>query len=122
MADATIPPRSDARQVLTSETPETRPKMAKAPLRNAELDAWRLRVGQAIERVQKRSEWSLKEFAAAIGRDERQVARWFTGTEHAQLAAIVAVPKLHRLLIVALAELAEESIEITTAITIRRIA
>jgi len=96
--------------------------MAKARLRKAEADEWRLGVGQAIARVQQRSGLSLKEFAAVLHRNERQVARWFTGAENAQLAAIVAVPTLRQLLIVALAELVGESVEITTAITIRRIA
>jgi hypothetical protein len=64
----------------------------------------------------------LKEFAAAVQRDERQVARWFTGVEHPQLAAIFAVPILRPLLVIALAELAGEGIEVTTHIRIVRIA
>lgn len=101
---------------------ESRPRMAKANLRKTEEEAWRAKVGEAVARVQKRSEFSLKVFAATIKRDERQVARWFTGAEHAQLAAIFAVPILRPLLVVALAELAGDHVEITTAITIRRIA
>lgn len=103
-------------------TAETRPRMAKAPLRKAEHDEWRERLGRAVERVQHRSGWSLKEFAHAIDRDERQVARWFSGTEHPQFAAIIAVPRLRQELLIALAEAVGESVEITTAITIRRIA
>lgn len=95
--------------------------MVKADLRKTEIDAdWRRKVGKAIENVQDRSHLSVKEFAGAVGRDERQVARWFTGAEHPQLAAIFAVPALRQLLIVALAELAGDTVEITTAITIRR--
>jgi hypothetical protein len=94
--------------------------MAKADLRNAEMGRWPERVGGAIARVQHRSGLSLKEFAAVVARDERQVARWFAGTEHPQLAAIFAVAALRELLIVALAELAGESVEITTEIRIRR--
>lgn len=101
---------------------ESRPRMAKAGLRKPETECWRARIGAAIERVQRRSQWSLKEFAAALQRDERQVARWFNGTEHPQLSAIFAVPELRQLLIIALAELAGTGVEITTAITIREVA
>ena len=114
---SSLPPSADRRHRLLAET---RPRMLKAGLRNAETECWRLPVGQAIARVQSRSGMSLKEFAAAVQREERQVSRWFTGLEHAQLAAIFAVPALRLLLIVALAELAGDGIEITTAITIRR--
>ena len=96
--------------------------MARVSLRKPEAESWRVPVGQAIARVQARSGLSLKEFATAVGRDERQVARWFAGTEHPQLAAIFAVARLRQLLLVALAELAGEQVEITTAITIRRTA
>jgi hypothetical protein len=94
--------------------------MVKAVLRNPERDVWRVGVGQAIARVQARSGLSLKEFSAALERDERQVARWFTGLEHPQVAALFAVPALRQLVIVALAELAGESVEIETNIRIRR--
>jgi ribosome-binding protein aMBF1 (putative translation factor) len=119
MSDPIIPSNGAARPLRRSES---RPRMVKADLRKADDAAWREKVGQAIARVQQRSGLSLKEFAAAIQRNERQVARWFSGAEHAQLATLVAVPPLRQLLIVALAELVEESVEITTAITIRRIA
>ena len=101
---------------------DRRSRMAKAQLRNPETDAWRGRIGQAILRVQQRSGLSLKEFAAAVQRDERQVARWFAGTEHAQLAAIFAVERMRHLLIVVLAELAGAHVEVTTSITVKRIA
>lgn len=96
--------------------------MAKADLRKADTDGWRERIGHALERVQDRCGLSLKEFADAVGRDERQVARWFTGTEHPQLAAIFAVEQLRQPLILALCELAGAGVEIETNIRIRRIA
>ena len=105
--------------------PETKPRMAKvspARLRKAETECWRERVGQAIERVRSRSGLSLKEFADAVARDERQVARWITGVEHPQLAAIFSAEQLRQPLIIALAELAGDSVEVTTEITIRRTA
>jgi DNA-binding transcriptional regulator YiaG len=100
---------------------ENRPQMAKAEtLRKPEVACWREPVGQAIARVQARSGLSLKEFAAAVNRDERQVSRWFTGLEHPQLAAIFTVPALRHLLLVALAELLGDDIEIVTQISIRK--
>lgn len=93
--------------------------MAKAQLRNPEIEAWRTRIGRAMERIRERSGLSLKEFAAVVGRDERQVARWFTGTEQPQLAAIFAVEALRALLVVALAELAGDAVDIETQIRIR---
>ena len=115
--DPTVPkPSADGHRVLA----ETRPRMARAHLRNQEVEGWRTRIGEAIERVRSRSGLSLKEFAAAVARDERQVARWINGAEHPQLAAIFAVEPLRLLLLIVLAELVGDSVEITTAITIRR--
>lgn len=115
--DNNVPDPLGRRQRLLAET---RPRMARAALRKPEHESWRTQVGAAMARVQARSGLSLKEFAAAVGRDERQVARWFTGVESPQLAAIFAVATLRQLLIVALAELAGEGVETTTVITIRK--
>lgn len=97
---------------------------AKSGIRKADLPekgGWRLRVGQAIERTRQLSGLLLKEFAAAIGRDERQVARWISGEERPQLDAIFAVPELRQFLIIALAEKVG-GVDITTQIQIRRTA
>jgi ribosome-binding protein aMBF1 (putative translation factor) len=100
-------------------TGETRPRMAKANLRKPEPDAWRARVGSAVERTRTLSGLSLKEFADAIGRDERQVARWITAVERPQVDAIFAVESLRGVLVISLAELAHD-IEVITEIRIRR--
>lgn len=107
--------------------PQSRPsvisadrRMAKADLRKTEIDPWRVRVGQAMERLKQRSGLSLKEFADAVEKDERQVGRWFDGTEHPQLAAICAVESLRQLLIIVLAELAGDAVEIETVVRVRR--
>jgi hypothetical protein len=93
--------------------------MAKADLRKAENDAWREQIGRAIERSRLLRGWSLKELAVAVDRDERQVARWIVGSERPQLDALFAVESLRQPLVVALAEMAGEGIEITTHITVR---
>lgn len=95
-------------------------RLAKADLRKAETDPWREQIGQAIERVKERSGLSLKEFADACHRNERQVSRWFDGTEHPQIAAIFAVEFLRPLLLVVLAELAGDAVEIETVVRVRR--
>lgn len=91
--------------------------MAKADLRKAEID-WKPLIGAAIESTRLACKKSLKEFADAMPRDERQVARWISGTERPQLDAIFAVEAFRQPLVIALADLAEA--EITTQITIRR--
>jgi transcriptional regulator with XRE-family HTH domain len=88
-------------------------------LRKAENDGWKERVGKAIERTRTLATLTLKEFAAQVGRDERQVARWIDGTERPQIDAIFAVDHLRGPLVIALAELAHD-IEVITEIRIRR--
>ena len=87
--------------------------MAKADLRKAENAAWRENVGHAIERAKALSGLSLKQFADAVGRDERQVSRWFDGTERPQLDALFAAESLRQPIAQALAELAGAEVEVT---------
>lgn len=97
--------------------------MAKAGLRDirkADQDeAERARIGHAIEKAAKGMGWNLDEFAAHVGRDARQVARWIAGKENPQFAALFAVPEFRGPLVIALASLAED-IDVTTTISIRR--
>jgi len=113
---ATLPAPTAARHRLL---PDMRPAMAKADLRKADLADWRAAIGRAVERTRTLTQRSLKEFADAIGRDERQVARWIAGSERPQFDAIFAVSALRASAVLALAELAEE-IEVSTTIRIRR--
>ena len=85
---------------------DVQPTMAKADLRKAEI-------GHAIERARALSGLSLKEFAARIRRDERQVSRWCSGLERPQLDAVLDDPDLWRCTVQALAELSQAiSVEI----------
>lgn len=101
-------------------TSDVRPRMAKASLRKADVADWREQIGRAIGRARILSGLSLKEFADAIGRDERQVARWIGGGERPQFDAIFAVVQLRGCLVIALAQLADADITVDTIITIRR--
>jgi len=105
-----------ADHLLRSEIPT---RMAKADLRKAEMPDWRAQIGTAIERARLLSGLSLKQFADAIGRDERQIARWIVGTERPQLDAIFTVRELRGPLVIALAELSQ-TVEVETTIRIRR--
>ena len=112
--------RTDARHRLL---PDTADRMAKSDLRKAEIPDWRADVGQAIERMRLLARLSLKELAALIVRDERQVARWIAGSERPQLDALFAVAALRQPLVIALAELAQaDGVDVVTQITVRRIA
>jgi ribosome-binding protein aMBF1 (putative translation factor) len=96
--------------------PQTRPRMAKADLRKPKS----VDVGRAIGRAQSLRGWSLKEFAAAAERNERQIAAWIAGTEHPQLDTLFAIVSFRQPLIVALAELAGLGVVVDTVITIRQ--
>jgi hypothetical protein len=110
-------------QVSTCHLPssEIQKRMAKADLPKAEMVDWRAQIGTAIERTRLLSGLSLKAFAGTIGRDERQVGRWITGDERAQLDAIFAVRELRGPLVIALAELSQ-TVEVETTLRIRRTA
>jgi DNA-binding transcriptional regulator YiaG len=105
-----------ARHLLKSEI---RPTMAKADLRKAETAMWREAIGKAIERTRTLSGLQLQEFASAVARDERQVARWISGVERPQLDAILAAPGLGKHFIQALAELSGDVV-IETVVRMRR--
>lgn len=96
--------------------------MAKADLRKAEITAWREHIGRAIERARTLRGWTLQELGREVKRDERQIARWIAGTERPQLDALFAVDSFRSPMVVALAELAGDNVEVTTQITVRRTA
>lgn len=110
MAATLTAPTSAGHRLL----PETTDRIAKADLRKAETD-WKQALGGVIARVQ--GTWSLKEFAALIGREERQVKRWMTGEERPQFDLLFAVEALQKPLVIELAKLAH--VEIETVIRVR---
>lgn len=97
-------------------------RQAKAGLKGLkEIETrWRELVGGAIARAIAISGLSQKEVAGLTERDPAQVARWLTGAERPQFDALLAVEKLRQPLIVALAELAGDGVEIETVVRIRR--
>jgi|ERR1051326_3975274 hypothetical protein len=108
-----------AAPAVISADRRSRPRLAKADLRKAEKGDW-IALGQAVERTRTLCRLSLKEFADALGRDERQVARWIAGTEQAQVAVIFSVARFQSPFVIALAERAGEGIEIETTVRMKR--
>lgn len=103
------------------ELPESAQRaVAKANLRKA--DDWKPLVGRALVRAIQLRGWSLKEFAGAVDRDPRQCARWLDGSERPQFDALFAIESFRQPLIVAFAEMAGAGVEVTTHISVRRIA
>lgn len=92
--------------------------MAKAGIPKAKNHAG---LGRRVARVLELSTLSLKEFAALLGRNERQVGRWIDGSDRPQLELIYAVVSLKGFLVIALAE-DISTVDVTTTITVRRIA
>jgi len=96
-----------------------RPAMVKADLKNLEIP-WREMVGRALQRAFSLAGLTQKEGSNLLNRDQAQVARWIAGTERVQLDAVFAVESLRQPLVVALAELAGEGVEIETTVRIVR--
>jgi transcriptional regulator with XRE-family HTH domain len=93
--------------------------MVKADLRKAENADW-IAIGNVLNRARALHGWSLKQFADAVGRDERQVSRWFLGTERPQFEAAYAVEPLRISLVIALAEQIADGVTVTTQISATR--
>lgn len=115
---STVRAAADACHVLSSDV---RPRMAKAEIRKADqAETWRADIGQTVARSMALLGWSLKEFAAAVQRDERTCARWMSGAERPQLDAIFAVPALRQVFVIAISEIAGADVEVETTIRVRR--
>lgn len=113
-------PTSSAHLLLS----DPRPEMAKAGLagvRKTDLDAaWRLQIAAAVKHVFDGTGWNLDQFAERVGRDKRQCARWFSGEDRPQFDALLAVPELRQPVLLMMAALVGDAVEIKTTIEIRR--
>ncbi len=99
------------------ENLETR--MVKANLKNVET--WKRQVGQAVDYAISMANRTQKEVWAALGHsDGAQLNRWIAGTENPQLGPLFAIEWLRQPLVIALAGLAGDGVEVTTQITLRR--
>lgn len=96
--------------------------MAKADLRFPESPDFRAAIGQCIDRARLSLAWNLDEFARHLGdRDPRQIARWIAGSERPQFDVLFACEPMRVPLVIQLAGLSAD-VEVTTQITVRRLA
>jgi transcriptional regulator with XRE-family HTH domain len=93
--------------------------MAKADIRKPDTAAYYAAIGGCIEEVRRVSGLTLKEFAAEIGKDERQVKRQIEGGDRPQLEAVFAIERFRGPLVIALAKLAAD-VDVVTEIRVRR--
>lgn len=94
-------------------------KTAKADIRKADTASYYAALGGCIDEVRRVSGLTLKEFAAVIGKDERQVKRQIDGADRPQLEVVFAVERFRGPLLTALARLAAD-VDVVTEIRIRR--
>jgi len=109
---ASLPKLSPA--VITAER-----RMAKASLRKAQNDDW-IVMGRIVERTRQLAGLSLKEFAAQVNRNPRQVAAWIEGREQPQAAVIYGVKTLRGYFLIAQAQDAGDGVELETVLRVRR--
>ena len=101
---------------------ETRPKQAKAALkgvRKTEIERLWAKWGGCIGEVQGVFRMTLQEFAAALQKDERQVARWIAGQERPQIETVLSVERFAGPMLIALARV-ESGVEVDTVIHVKR--
>lgn len=87
-------------------------------LRSAEVNPHYVKLGACIAEVMRFSGLSLEEFAFALKKDERQIARQMQGRERPQLEAVLAVDRFQGPMIVALARISQ-GVEVDTVLHIR---
>lgn len=111
VANAVYPHQSDER------TPA--PREVRKP--DPQAEHYRVLYGAAVHRARVRCDWNLQEFAREMGgRNERLCARWESGEDRAPIEVLLAHDTLRPQLIIALAELSNDSVEIETTVRIRR--
>src|SRR5262245_63247750 len=79
-------------------------------------EAAKATIGRVIERTRTLAQLTLKEFAARIDRDPRQVARWIAAEERPHLDAIFADVELRPLFVIALAAAAGDDVEVESIV------
>jgi len=83
------------------------------------LSGCRLRVAGVVKRAFDLSGWSLKEFAAELGLDERQVSRWMNGQERPHFDRLIALHELHLPLLQAVLELGMNHVVVRTIVSVK---
>lgn len=92
--------------LLVTEKPRKQAKASLPAIRKAEHVEFYARIGRCLDEVRNVFGLTLKEFAAELGKDERQVQRQIEGKERPQIEAVFAVERFQGPLVIALARLA----------------
>ena len=104
--------------------PAHAPRMAKATLPDVRIPAvdWLRAIGAALQRAVNYAGLSNKEAAAACGVNDGEFGKWISGTEgrRPQFDRVFAVAALRRPLVIALAELGGDGVEVVTEIRVTR--
>jgi hypothetical protein len=99
---------------------EKRPSMLKVDLPSGEKGQKLKQIGGCLDFARRYIGWTVQQLAAALERDEKQVARWMRGEERTQVDVVLCVPQLHGPFVIALARLDNKGvIEVETTIRIR---
>jgi hypothetical protein len=102
---------------------EKRPTMLKVDLPSGEKGQKLKQIGGCLDFARRYIGWTVQQLAAALERDEKQVARWMRGEERTQVDVVLCVPQLHGPFVIALARLDNKGvIEVETTIRIRETA
>ncbi len=101
--------------------PDVRPEMAKAHVRSPDID-WMKGLGAAIQSAVHAACWSNKEAAAKCRVDDAEFGKWLSGTRRPQFDRLLAVPELRQPLVIALALLVGDGVEVVTEIRVKRTA
>ena len=107
--------------LLVSEKPRKQAKAALKGVRKAEKASQWEKDGAAMREVQHTLCLTLKEFAAALGKDERQIERQMQGLERPQIEAVRAVERFEGPMLIAQAR-RTSGVQVDTVIHVRRTA
>jgi hypothetical protein len=116
---SSLPQPSLPTPLLLSEKPRKQAKATLKDVRKAENTVLWTKWGAAIEDVQCLFRLTLKEFAAELQKDERQVQRWIEAKERPQIETVMSVARFEPPLLIALAQ-RTSGVSVDTVIHVRR--
>lgn len=99
--------------------PDVPTRMVKADVRIPDIDWMRL-IGAAIQQAVNDARWSNKEAAGRVQVDDAEFGKWLNGTRRPQFDRLFAVPELRQPLVIAIARLGGDGVDIVTEIRVRR--
>ena len=116
----TVAQTPEARHIPLSEKSEKSARTAKTDLRKPEKanPQW-VKHGQAMREVMRFADLSLEEFAHALKKNDRQIARQMLGQERPQIEAVLAVERFEGPMVIALAR-RTSGVDVDTVVHIRR--